>query len=98
MTKNIKNLPLRWSSKAQGDVLNIIEFLNNDSTTASSKLLKAIDKKVLNLADHPKMSCAGRVTGTREAVLKNWRYVIVYKELPTELLVLRVLHTSKMRP
>ena len=50
------------------------------------------------LSDHPNAGKRGRVSGTREFVIPNTTYLVVYQVTETSIRILRVLHTSMMWP
>ena len=56
-----------------------------------------IEIKVTKLASRPKLYRSGRVSGTREMVVRP-NYIVIYTETPSGVLVLRVLHSARLWP
>ena len=50
------------------------------------------------LENHPALGRPGRVPGTREMVVLKTRYVVPYGVRADEVELLRVFHTSRLRP
>lgn len=50
------------------------------------------------LAANPQLGRAGRIPGTRELILGDLPFIIVYRLMRDELQILRLLHTSQEFP
>jgi addiction module RelE/StbE family toxin len=79
------------------DMEDIFSYIQADNPIAADALLREFHEKIAALADHPKLYRRGRVQGTREMVVR-YSYVVVYKETPRAITVLRVLHTARQWP
>ncbi|MBS0342190.1 MAG: type II toxin-antitoxin system RelE/ParE family toxin [Proteobacteria bacterium] len=86
-----------WRQAAREDLLALIDYIAQDNLDAAVRLLDEIERKVENLALQPKLYRAGRVTGTREMVVRP-NYVVVYVEDERAVTILRVLHAAQMWP
>lgn len=86
-----------WSTRALGDLLAILEYIAEDNPEAAQALRDEILHKVDRLADEPKLYRRGRVAGTREMVVRP-NYILVYRESPERVTVLRLLHAAQMWP
>ena len=91
------SLLLSWKRKALGDRRRIMAYIAKDNPAAAVKLDLQIEEKAEKAAQSPMLYRAGRVAGTREAVVTK-NYVIVYQVTKTHVEVLRVLHTSQQWP
>lgn len=88
---------LEWTKDARGDLLAIVDYISDDSPEAAQRLLEDIKAKATALLQHPKLYRTGRVAGTREMVVRS-DYVVVYREQPHAVTVLRVLHAARQWP
>ncbi|RZL86449.1 MAG: type II toxin-antitoxin system RelE/ParE family toxin [Variovorax sp.] len=90
-------LELEWREAARADLLSIVEYIAQDNPGAALELVTEIEDKAERLRDHPKLYRPGRVSGTREMVVRP-KYVVVYSESTTAVTMLRVLHAAQMWP
>ena len=90
-------LALEWRSTARADLLAIIDYISDDNPDAAQALKDDIEAKVCLLQTQPKAFRLGRVSGTRELVVRS-NYVVVYIEGPHAVTVLRVLHVAQQWP
>lgn len=90
---------LRWTSLASGDLDHIEEYIaEDDPLIAMDVVLRVIEKVELILPSHPAAGRMGRVEGTRELVIHGLPLVVVYREFPGEVQILRVLRDSQQWP
>jgi len=80
-------LVLEWRETARTD----------DNPDAAQRLKDDIEAKAADLAKHPKLYRTGRVSGTREMVVRT-NYVVIYKEDVRAISILRVLHAAQQWP
>lgn len=88
---------LEWRETARADLLAIVDYISDDNPDAAQRLKDDIEAKISKLPRHPKRYRAGRVTGTREIVLRP-NYVVVYAEDALMISILRVLHAARQWP
>lgn len=88
---------LSWKEEAIADLLAIIDYISDDNPNAAQALRDNIERKALELLNHPQMYRTGRVHGTREMVVRP-NYVVVYAEDPKSVVILRVLHAAQQWP
>ena len=86
-----------WRPVAEVDRDGIIDYIFQDNPIAAIELGEAIERRVAELPEHPKLYRAGRVRGTREMVVHP-NYVVVYRIARGEIEVLRVLHSARQWP
>ncbi|MFN3834432.1 MAG: type II toxin-antitoxin system RelE/ParE family toxin [Glycocaulis sp.] len=86
-----------WKAPAIADLMAIVDYIADDNPDAALAPLEDIETAVARLADHPGRGRPGRVSGTRELIIRS-NYIAVYVETPTTLSVLRVLHAARMWP
>lgn len=90
-------LALEWREPARADLLAIVDYISDDNIDAAQRLKDDIEAKVAKLPDHPKLYRSGRVTGTREMVVRS-NYKVIYIEDERIVTILRVLHTAQQWP
>lgn len=89
-----------WLDQAETDVDELFEYLLERDPRAARRVYEAIRQQVAQLADHPGLGRAGRVTGTRELVITYTRYIVAYTIDPhiDAVVILRVLHGARRWP
>jgi len=90
-------LKVRWRPAAEVDRDSVIDYISRDNPTAAIELGDAIERRVAELPEHPRLYRAGRVRGTREMVVHP-NYVVVYRIARGEIEILRVLHSARQWP
>lgn len=88
---------LEWRETARGDLLAIVDYISDDNPDAAQRLKDDIEARVAKLTDHPKLYRPGRVTGTREMIVRS-NYVVIYAEDVGVISILRVLHAAQQWP
>jgi toxin ParE1/3/4 len=91
-------MQVRWLQKALRNLEQAHAYIaKNDPETAIRTVLK-IQAAVDRLAQFPLMGKVGRVKGTRELVIINTPYFVIYGLKENTVEILRVLHTSRRYP
>jgi len=85
---------LFWTPQAIEDRELIYTFIEVDSPNAALALDEKFTERSTCLMHHAELGRPGRVPGTREWVVHS-RYVMVYDVMPTQVRVLRLLHTAR---
>jgi len=88
---------LEWRHAARLDLLAIVDYISDDSPDAAQQLKDDIEDKASALPKHPKLYRPGRVSGTREMVVRS-NYIVVYAEDSRAVTILRVLHAAQQWP
>jgi addiction module RelE/StbE family toxin len=88
---------LEWREAARADLLAIVNYISDDNPDAAQHLKDEIESKVARLAEHPKRVREGRVSGTREMVVRP-NYIVIYAEDARAVTILRVLHAAQQWP
>lgn len=71
---------LEWREAARADLLAIVDYISDDNPDAAQRLKDEIEEKASKLPDRPKLYRPGRVTGTREMVIRP-NYIVVYAKM-----------------
>ena len=90
-------MKVRWRHAAEADRDGIIDYIAQDDPLAAVDLGDAIDRRVAELQQRPKLYRMGRVKGTREMVVHP-NYIVVYRIISHEIEILRVLHSAQQWP
>jgi toxin ParE1/3/4 len=88
---------VEWRETARADLLAIVDYIADENPDAAQRLKDEIEVKTSKFSDHPKLYRAGRVTGTREMVVRS-NYVVIYTENTRTVSILRVLHVAQQWP
>lgn len=89
---------LAWSHSARDDLSAIFDYLDVRNPKAAFTIENAVFQAVEHLLAMPLMGRSGRVRGTRELVIQNTPYLVVYAVEPEHIFILRVLHGSQNWP
>ncbi len=89
---------IRWQDDAINDLIQVRRFIAIDNPSAATRVADRIRSAVPELADQPAIGRPGRVPGTRERVLADVPYIIAYRVEGNNIVILRVLHTSRKWP
>jgi addiction module RelE/StbE family toxin len=87
-----------WSRRAVRHLVQLREFVENDSeqnaALVASRILKAVDL----LESHPEIGRPGRIVGTRELVVPDTPYIIPYRVRRERLELIAVFHGRQKWP
>jgi len=89
---------VRWLRKALKSLEQAYDYLAEVDENAAIAVVLKIQAATQQLAEFPMMGRTGRVDGTRELVITNSPYIVVYRVKGTAVEVLRVLHAAKRYP
>ena len=90
-------LKLRWSARALEEADNLASYIGERNQSAGENLIERLEFCAKRLAEFPYMHRAGRVSGTREAVISP-NYVLVYRVTADAVEVINVLHARQQYP
>lgn len=86
-----------WSELATDDFVHIIGFIQLNNQAAADRLAATFEAAASKLAYMPEVFKPGRVSGTRELVIKP-NYIMVYQANASHVLILRILHARQTYP
>lgn len=89
---------VRWLRSGLRSLQKTEAFIAADNPLAARRVINTVKDRADLLAENPKLGRAGRVQGTRELILADLPFVIVYRFTRDELQILRLLHTSQEFP
>jgi len=91
-------LKIRWSAPALADRLSIIDYIASESARAAAAVDDRVSSAVNRLCDFPRSGRTGRVAGTRELVIVQTPYLVIYQIDDNVISILRVLHGAQRWP
>jgi addiction module RelE/StbE family toxin len=91
---------IEWSDASKADFADILAYCTNKGEkTTGNRIVEQIHKATRRLKTSPLSGRPGSYAGTREIVLVNIPYIIVYTVLGNNLTrIVRVMHTSRLWP
>ncbi len=87
-----------WLQAALDDLRAIHDYIARDNPPAARRVIKFIRADVNLLHDHPSMGRPGRIEGTRDLVVVRYPYIVAYRESPSAVEILAVVHSSRRWP
>ncbi len=90
-------LKLVWRARALSDLETILSFIADRNLAAADGLLAAIETCTERLPEHPFLYRAGRVDGTREAVVHP-NYIVIYRVGADVVEVVNIVHARQQYP
>lgn len=90
-------MSIRWTADAKRRYQTVIDHISEQNALAAKDLATRV-RHVLNLASQrPLMYRAGRVPGTREALVHR-NYIVVYRVKATTIVVVAFVHARQTYP
>lgn len=89
---------IRYSADAQRDLAQIRDYYRREGASIGSGIGRRLRTRIDRLRRFPAAGRPGRVEGTRELVIPDLPYVVVYALEGEEAQILRVLHAAQEWP
>lgn len=91
---------IRWSLPAVSDYRDLIARIRDDNPAAARRVADRIKLRISRLRSMPRMGRPGRVADTRELVITDTPYVVIYEVVGSrdDIVVLRILHGARAWP
>lgn len=86
---------LRWLSEALAQLDRVYEYISEENPKAARQVFTRIRNAPKHLVRFPESGRCGEVPGTRELIVSNLPYIVVYRVTETEVQILRVWHTGQ---
>ena len=91
-------MKIRWEKDALADLADLREYIAQDNPAAAQKIAQRILEKMDQLLNQPLMGSPGRIHNTRELVITNTPYTIIYHATSDTISILRVFHQARQWP
>jgi toxin ParE1/3/4 len=88
---------VRWLKLAENDLISIEDYIAVDNPLAAIEIAESILTSTEKLDIHPEIGRKGRIRGTREMVVVNTSYIVIYRLNGGDIEILRVLHGAQRR-
>ena len=79
-----------WLDEALEDLKSIGDYIAQENANAAYQVLIRIKATAYNLSRHPEIGHPGRVFGTREIVMSDLPYILVYQITDKDIHILAV--------
>jgi toxin ParE1/3/4 len=87
-----ESLNVRWTRPAWADLVEAQNYIARDNPAAAQTIAQRIWDAATLLSDNPEIGRPGHVSGTREWVVSDTPYLIVYRVKNDAVEILRVWH------
>jgi toxin ParE1/3/4 len=87
-----------WTGPAEADLDDIVDRILTDNPHAALSIYERIRERVSRLGNFPYTGRQGRLQDTRELVISDTPYIVVYRVRPAVIEVLRVIHGAMLWP
>lgn len=87
-----------WTRWALRDLESLHAFISEDDPVAALRVVRRIQEAASVIGSHPEIGRLGRVPDTREFVIPNTPYIIVYRLSRPSLEVVAVIHGAQRWP
>jgi addiction module RelE/StbE family toxin len=91
-------MQIKWLHQALRNLKQAHNYIIKDNPTAAQELILKIQNAANQLENYPLIGKSGRVEGTRELIISNSPYIIIYRVKEESIEILRIFHTSKRYP
>lgn len=93
-------MQVKWLNKALQNLDDEASYIALEDPAATELVVQRIVDAVNLLPTNPAMGRAGRISGTRELIVPDTRYIIPYRVKPRleRIEILRVFHTTRRLP
>lgn len=91
-------MKLRWTRLALQDLRHLYEFISAHRPQSAGAMVARIQQATQHLPKHPRMGKRGRLPDTRELVIAQTPYIVVYVITENEIHIAAVLHTAMRWP
>ena len=90
-------MQLRWTESAAEDFYHIARRIREDNPKASFRVMRALYEGCSSLERFPRLGRNGRKPGTRELVIRDLPYVVIYRIKSDAVEIVRVYHGAQNR-
>jgi toxin ParE1/3/4 len=87
-----------WGHRAKRDLVELIAYIAENNSHAADRVAARILRSAQLLSRFPRSGRTGRVSGTRERVVRRTPYILVYQIASARVRILRVYHGARMWP
>jgi len=89
---------VRYTPQAKCDLADIFSYIARENPVAARRVVAAIRRGIMLVAENPGIGRPGRIAGTRELVVSKVPYIAAHRQQYGGIDVLAVLHTARDWP
>jgi len=91
-------MQLKITKRAKQDMSTVRKYISKDSEDMATQVLTQVKASMSGVLNFPLMGRIGRVKNTRELVLTQSSYILVYRVVKDTVEILALIHTSRIWP
>ncbi|HTW81941.1 MAG TPA: type II toxin-antitoxin system RelE/ParE family toxin [Terracidiphilus sp.] len=91
-------MKLEWGPRARRDFQELISYIAEQSVRTAELVADRIDRSATLLAQMPRAGRKGRVEGTRELVVQQTPFILVYRLQSDAVRILRIYRGARRWP
>lgn len=91
-------MKLTWTRQAVSDLTEARQFIAKDNPAAARRVADQLLFAAVTLVRNPEIGRAGRIEGTRELVVPNSKYVLIYRVGDRQVEILHLFHARREWP
>ncbi len=91
-------MKLVFHAAALADLRNIHEYIAKDNPDIAATVTARIKSSLDRLTTFPQSGRTGTVPGTREIIVPNLPYIVVYEPATERIEIIAIFHTAQNRP
>ena len=88
---------VRYTPQAGRDLAEILRYIAFDNPAAATQTIERVERLVMLLGHVPFAGRRGRVAGTREMVVPDLPYIVVYRVRRDAVEIVSVIHGARRR-
>ena len=92
------SLKVKWTKRALNQLQKALEYIAEDNVLAAQSVAHKIYKATELIKEQPEIGRQGRVKNTREWVVKNTSYLLVYRYQNETIFLLAIIHSKQDWP
>jgi toxin ParE1/3/4 len=89
---------IRWTDEARADVIGFTNWLHERNPASAARVAEDVLISIEVLDQFPHCGRTGRVADTREPVVARRPYVVIYRVIQGDVVILRVVHDARLWP
>lgn len=91
---------IRFTRRFERNLNDILDFISQENPATAKRVIQDIQKSIYILEDYHGVGRKGAVEGTRELIVTQYPYIVIYRVLEPddEVQVLDIVHMARNRP
>jgi addiction module RelE/StbE family toxin len=86
---------ISWADAAKADLIEVVRYISTDNQAAAWSFYDRVKHCVGLLPDNPRMGRQGRIEETRELIIPDSPYIVVYRIKEKTIQILTGYHGSR---